>query len=328
MNISKKVIKALAVALTAVSVITLSGCNESSVEKEIIQPITGETKLSYVTAKAEIMTIEQEEKIPANLGYGTYKNYIAPFTGKIKENNVLKNQKVKKGEVLMSLDTTDLDFQINELEIKIAAMSDSIDRGYAQIELDKLLEKKNAAIVVAEFDGIVTECSFKKTGDDIDENILLCSVAVPDSIFVYNSEGAGKNLRFGMDVDLKINDVEYSGVVTAAPDTVPSSGSTKDRKFCAVRLNDSDLKSLLDLNDGAVAADAGWATIYAITTRRTNVLAVPENAVKSSLGGKFYCSILQGEEKFDMPVEVGATAGGYVEILSGLNPGDVVILSD
>ena len=45
-------------------------------------------------------------------------------------------------------------------------------------------------------------------------------------------------------------------------------------------------------------------------------------------GTKNYCSILQGTEKYDMPVEIGATAGGYIEIVSGLNEGDVVILSE
>ena len=37
-------------------------------------------------------------------------------------------------------------------------------------------------------------------------------------LFVYNSQGAGQNLRFGMDVDLVINDVDYKGTVTDAPD--------------------------------------------------------------------------------------------------------------
>ena len=75
------------------------------------------------------------------------------------------------------------------------------------------------------------------------------------------------------------------------------------------------------------AVDAGWATIHAITTRRVNVLAVPEKAIKKD-GSKTYCSVLQGNEKYDLYVEVGATAGGYTEILSGLNEGDVVVISE
>ena len=58
-----------------------------------------------------------------------------------------------------------------------------------------------------------------------------------------------------------------------------------------------------------------------------NVLAVPEKAIKKD-GTKTYCSVLQGNEKYDLYVEVGATAGGYVEILSGLNEGDVVVLAE
>ena len=148
-----------------------------------------------------------------------------------------------------------------------------------------------------------------------------------ESIFVYNSQGAGKNLRFGMDVDLVINDVDYKGTVTAAPDTAPSDASNDATTYCAVTLSDDSLKKLINDNNGITAVDAGWATIHAITAKRVNVLAVPEKAIKKD-GTKTYCSVLQGNEKYDLYVEVGATAGGYVEILSGLNEGDVVVLAE
>lgn len=56
-------------------------------------------------------------------------------------------------------------------------------------------------------------------------------------------------------------------------------------------------------------------------------LPYPKKAIKKD-GTKTYCSVLQGNEKYDLYVEVGTTAGGYVEILSGLNEGDVVVLSE
>ena len=94
-----------------------------------------------------------------------------------------------------------------------------------------------------------------------------------------------------------------------------------------VALSDDSLKKLINDNNGITAVDAGWATIHAITTKRVNVLAVPEKAIKKD-GTKTYCSVLQGNEKYDLYVEVGVTAGGYTEILSGLNEGDVVVLSE
>ena len=92
-------------------------------------------------------------------------------------------------------------------------------------------------------------------------------------------------------------------------------------------MSKDSLNKLLNENNGVTAVDAGWATIHAITTRRVNVLAVPEKAIKKD-GSKTYCSVLQGNEKYDLYVEVGATAGGYTEILSGLNEGDVVVISE
>lgn len=325
---AKRIITRTAALITAIVVaVSVTGCNNNVVENEIYVPIGTTTNVSYKTANAAIMTIETEEKIPASLDFATSTTFAAPFEGKVKTCNISKFQKVKKGDTLFSLDTTDLDFKITELEIKIAATGDYIQRGYYQIELDKLLAKKNAAIVVAPFDGVITQCAYAKEGTAMREGEIMCIVSVPETIYVYNSEGAGKNLRFGMDVNLKINSVDYKGVVSAAPDTVPSTASKNASKYCAVRLNDEDIDRLINENDGISAADAGWATIYAITTRRVNVLAVPDAAIKKS-GTMPFCTILQGDQKFDIPVETGASAGGYTEILSGINEGDTVILAE
>lgn len=327
MSLTHKIIKWSAVCLTVCAVFSATGCNSDTIDNEIVTSITDQVQFSYETAKAQYMTIEETEKIPALLAFGESDSYYAPFDGKIKVNNLSKNHKVKKGDILIAIDTTDLDFQINEQQIKIDTITDSIEKGYAQIELDKLIEKRDSAVVTAPYDGIIADCCYSAVGTNISAGKLLCTIAVPESIYVYNSEGAGKNLRFGMDVDLVINNADYKGTIIAAPDNIPSDASKEATRYSAAKLSDESLKKLLEINNGAIATDAGWATIHAVTTKRTNVLAVPEAAVKKN-GTKNYCSILQGTEKYDMPVEIGATAGGYVEIVSGLNEGDVVILSE
>lgn len=327
MSVSNRIFKTVALFSAVAVTLVLSGCNSDPVKEEIVTSITDQVQFSYETAKAQYMTIEEEAKIPASLDYAQSQSYYAPVSGKIKTNNISKNMKVKKGDVLIALDTTDLDFQINDQEMKVAAMADGIDKGYAQIELDKLKEQREGAVVTAPYDGVIAECCYSAVGTNIEQGTLLCRVAVLESIFVYNSQGAGKNLRFGMDVDLVINDVDYTGTVTAAPDTAPSDAGKDATKYCAVTLSKDSLNKLLNENNGVTAVDAGWATIHAITTRRVNVLAVPEKAIKKD-GSKTYCSVLQGNEKYDLYVEVGATAGGYTEILSGLNEGDVVVISE
>lgn len=327
MSVSNRIFKVAAVFSACAIAIVSSGCSGDPVKEEIVTSITDQIQFSYETAKAQYMTIEEEAKIPASLDYAQSEAYYAPIDAKVKTNNISKNMKVKKGDVLIALDTTDLDFQINDQEMKVAAMADGVDKGYAQIELDKLKEQRAAAVVTAPYDGVIAECCYSAVGSNVKSGTLLCRVAVLESIFVYNSQGAGKNLRFGMDVDLVINDVDYTGTVTAAPDTAPSDATKDATKYCAVTLSKDSLDKLLNENNGITAVDAGWATIHAITTRRVNVLAVPEQAIKKD-GSKTYCSVLQGNEKYDLYVEVGATAGGYVEILSGLNEGDVVVLSE
>ncbi len=319
--------KITALIICGVIAVTACGCNTAEPENEIFVPITGETNISYKTAKAEYQTIEQIEKIPANLAFAKKTSFTAPYDSKVKEILVKKFDNVKAGDKLMVLDTTDIDFKITELQIKINTMSSSIDIGYAQIELDKLLEQREAAVVIAPYDGVIDTIAYLQVGSDVNSGEALCSVCVPDSIFVYNSEGAGKNLRFNMDVDLKINDIEYKGIVTSAPDTAPSTATSSVKKYCAVSLPEAERERLINENDGVSAVDAGWATIIATTVRRVNVLAVPDSAIKKD-GSQSIISILQGNEKYEMPVEIGVSCGGYTEILSGINEGDVVVLTD
>ena len=126
MSFTRRIIKCSAVILTVCAVISATGCNSDSTDNEIVTSITDQVQFSYETAKAQYMTIEETEKIPALLGFGESDSYYAPMDGKIKVNNLSKNLKVKKGDVLIAIDTTDLDFQINEQQIKIDAMTNSI----------------------------------------------------------------------------------------------------------------------------------------------------------------------------------------------------------
>ena len=255
MSFSRRIIKYSAVFLAVCAVISATGCNSDSTDNEIVTSITDQVQFSYETAKAQYMTIEETEKIPAMLAFGESDSYYAPFDGKIKVNNLSKNLKVKKGDVLIAIDTTDLDFQINEQQIKIDTMTDSIEKGYAQIELDKLIEQRDGAIITAPYDGIIADCCYSAVGANIKSGTLLCTIAVPESIFVYNSEGAGKNLRFGMDVDLVINNADYEGTITAAPDTIPSDASKEASKYSAAKLTDESLKKLLEINDGSISTE-------------------------------------------------------------------------
>ena len=322
-----KGLRAVISALLCLScAVCLSGCNSDPVDAQIVKPI-GETKVTYDTAKATVMTIKTEEKVPATASFSKSVSFTAPYDGKISMNNAMRNSKVNEGDVIMSMDTTDIDFQINELKIKIAAEGNSVQKGYLQIELDKLQAQRDAAVVIAPFDGMILECTYAATGEDIGAGKNLCTIVDENSLYFFNDQGGGRNLRFGMDVSIVVNDKTYDAKVTAAPDTAPEDASSKAKKYSAVHLTEGSLKQVLEDNKGAAQVVAGWATIQAITVQRDNVLAVPEQAVKKD-GQKYYCSILQGEEKYDMPVEVGATAGGYIEILSGLNEGDEVILTD
>ena len=57
-------------------------------------------------------------------------------------------------------------------------MADGVDKGYAQIELDKLKEQRAAAVVTAPYDGVIAACCYSAVGSDVKSGTLLCRVMI------------------------------------------------------------------------------------------------------------------------------------------------------
>lgn len=77
----------------------------------------------------------------------------------------------------------------------------------------------------------------------------------------------------------------------------------------------------------SVKATVGsFADVYIPTGNVSNVISVPLDAVSDRMGQKVVYVKEEGEEHYKrVPVELGASDGSRVAILSGVNPGDLVV---
>ncbi len=326
-------IKRAAVLILSLGVIAsvFTGCKSGSdASDEIKLPIYGWESITYEVATAEYMDITETESMGATIGY-PYADYLHyPADAQVVSYSAVKGRSITEGEVLAELDSSDLDYEINNQQTIVdTAYASSLGGGEAarlqyEIEkytLDMLIAEKERYTIKAPYDGIVTYVNRASAGDEITAGDICCLVSPHDNVQIYIDGGDANKFRFGQDVVVKIDGEEYAATVVMAPDTIPATADGKAARRAVFALEEGVMDTLIKENEMAIAA--GWATVY-LTTEKKNVLAVPDSAVKT-VGSTSSVTLLSGEERFRLNVSIGKSLGGYTEILNGISEGDVVI---
>ena len=323
--------KKAATAALLICAVLLSGCSgKGNKDAEIQLPIYGAESVRYEIAEAKYMDISETQSMGVTIGY-PYAVYLTyPADALVMSFNALKGRTVTEGEVLAELDSSGLDYDIsNQQTIVNAAYQSSLTGGKAaqlqyeieQMKLDMMLAEKDSYTIKAPFDGIVSQVQAVTEGSEISAGTLCCAVSELSKTEVYLEGGEASRFHYGQQVRIKIDSDYYDATVAQAPDYAPATAYGSSAGRVVFDLGDGVMDKILQEN--AMAVSAGWATVY-VTTERKNVLAVPNSAVKTS-GGESYVTLLDGEERYKLKVTVGASLGGYTEILNGISEGDVVI---
>ena len=308
----------------------MSGCKKAATTEQIRLPIYGAEEISYEVATAKYMDITETDSMGAVIGYPYADNLYYPANAQIISYSAVKGKTVAEGDILAELDSSDLDYEIsNQQTVVDSAYAASLSGGESarvtyeleKSRLDMMLADKDKYTIRAPYDGIITSINRANGGDEIEGGSVCCSLAPSDRVEVYVDGGDAAKFRFGQEVVVKIDSVDYKATCVQAPDIAPSTASNQATRRAIFRLEDGVMDKLRE--EKPIVISAGWATVY-VTTERKNVLAVPDSAVKTS-GSTSSVTILDGEERFRLNVTIGQSLGGYTEILDGISEGDLVI---
>ena len=171
-------------------------------------------------------------------------------------------------------------------------------------------------IMRAPFDGIVTRFNVA-TGEVVEPDADLFTISDLSSVWVLADvyERDLSRIRAGVDAPVRVDaypDRVFNGRVTNVSDVMdPETRTAKVR--CVVANADGALK--LDM----------FARITIPTVERKDGLSVPEAAIQQ-VDGKPIVFVRLSETRFERrAVETGLTAGGLVEIRSGIKAGEQVV---
>lgn len=171
--------------------------------------------------------------------------------------------------------------------------------------------------IVAEFDGVVTSIDAVKGSNVANGSLLLTLESSKDIVIRFSvSKYDIENIEEGQSATVKIKNKEYSGKVDRIDRMTSRDAGQTSNVGMEIRLDAPDDDIILGLEAKAVID----------TVSIENVLQIPKGAVYSDTEGE-YVYVLRDKKAVKVDVEVGAYNSEMIEIVSGLNESDTVIIA-
>lgn len=170
--------------------------------------------------------------------------------------------------------------------------------------------------VVADFAGVVTECS-AVPGAAVSENMQLLTLKSSENVLVtfQASRSDVEKLEVGQTVDVTVSGHSYRGEVSRISHVASRNESNTPMVGVEVQLLDPDENIILGLD--------ARLTIY--TKKSENALLIPVEAVNSDREGDFLYVVENGMV-VKKPIVCGISSDTYTEVTEGITEADQIIL--
>lgn len=318
----------------------LSGCSILPKEEESLKPpLVKPAQENYRTVTAEKGTITKE--INGSGNFVSVSTDIAQFTGqggRIDKIMVHSGDQVKKGDILVQLILDGMDIQLKEQELSLErakyayknASSDAdarriagLQRDIEQLKYDRLKAQFDSKALYANIDGEVIFSETLQEGDYVEPYQTLVIVADPTKLQIslgMDSSSDYSQVDVGTIAQVKLRDLVLEAKVVQTPNSAPATLN----KQLAERYAKTLYLTLVSPPDNL--SIGGTADVKIITQKRENVIKIPKNGLRNYLGRSFVRVLEDGTRLREVDVEVGLTGSTELEVIKGLEEGQVIVL--
>ncbi len=344
--------KVISLALAAALILTaLSGCYFLPEEEELLEaPVVKASEVSYTTTTAELKDITRQVLTPGTIASGT--RYDARFSdvgGNIKAVYVSAGDMVEEGQLLAEFDTYELDNEIalmemqltrEKLEYEIAVekhesenvkAKEQLDIDLMQLDLDKLYAEKEAAKLYSQVSGTVSYVMTCSPGDWVNPGVTVVTVIdITDLYIEINPSSEVGEFLIGRPITIRYNGEYFDGTIVRN-----KSGRQWDASVEGPLVDASGEDVLGEMSENIVvkfddiipesSAVGNIADTLLVLDKRENVIVISANLVKK-VDGVDCVYVFKDNERVKVNVTLGLRSGSTVEITSGLEPGDEVII--
>ncbi len=309
----------------------LASCGEKKEAEKKDAPVA-DAKPQVKIAKVSSEDIPQTETYTATVE-SDVKNNIAPNTPyRIEKIFVEVGDMVRKGQVLVQLDASNLrqlKLQIENMQIEFnrtAALyqvggASKAEYDNAQLQLNVLNTQYKQLVentqLIAPISGVVTARNYDNGDMYAGTPILTIEQTNPVKLLVNISENYYKLVQKGQDVDITLDAYEgemFSGKVTIVYPTID------------VATHTFPVEVTISNSEGKVRP--GMFARATVSFGSANHVLVPDEALVKQIGaGDRYVYVYKDGKVTYNKVELGKHMGTKYEIISGINPGDEVVIA-
>ena len=216
-----------------------------------------------------------------------------------------------------ALDAADIQYQYAQLNKQLIGYNRDLFNINYQDFLDsdeRLRESVANCKMTAPDDGVLISFPALDTGEYADAGVPIFQFVSMSNILLMLVTDDAVYLKRESDITVTINGVSY-----AASGYAPQRGD-------AVWASDMPSNQLyLTFAGDAPQIIPGSSVTATISIDKTGILAIPKNCVKNT-NGVTTVDVVTGGDSTNVPVKLGIMSGQYVEVLSGLNEGDTILI--
>ncbi len=316
-------------ALSAAALLTLSasGCYFFPAEEELLDPPTiAPDEVTYSTYTAKLKTIENTVTVTGYLKSETEKEcYFTDYTGQVKNIYVKAGDFVEEGDLIAEMNTGALEYELEIQKLKVqkaklvynstGSQADKLQLEIEQNTLDMYQAEYDGAKILAPMSGQVSYVYDLEPGTEMDPYKVLARIADPEALYVNAEFPESITFKKGDKVKITVGDIEYQGTISYSPTEAREAGDE----------NGNALYASFDSEKPAFAYLGSLADIKKVKASSENAIVIPKHLVKSD-GDRQYVQIYADGEKIEVDVVTGITNATEIEIISGVNEGDQVIV--
>ncbi len=348
MKISRAIML-IAAAVTALY--SLSGCYFLPEEEEVYDaPVVKASEVSYTTTTATKKDIVKDIKTAGTIASGTENNVrFTEYGGNIKNVYVSAGDSVSEGDLIAEIETLELDGEIEikelelyreQLEYEIAVeknesetvkAKEQLDVQLMQNELDKLYAEKEASKIYASVSGTVSYVKTLSPGDWINAGETVATIIdITDLYIKISPNNDTSEFLIGRPIKIRYEGEYYDGEITRN-----KSGKLWDESTQAAKVDENGEFVLGEESEDIIVAFKGSvpessavgniADTVLVLDERHDVIVISANLIKT-VNGQDVVYLFKDNERVQVPIVQGLKSGSLVEITSGLEEGDEIII--
>lgn len=208
----------------------------------------------------------------------------------------------------------ELDLQDAQLAAKHAKQTQAHAAKQVNVKIELLQAQIAKSTITAHMDGVVTWIS---DATRISAEKAFLYIADPNRRFVRTEEFSDNQLKSAEQLYAVINGQQYNLIYRP--------WNVDERIYMS--LNSIPIFTLYDFEDGVQVPESANALVYCVSGYRENALSIPETALNRDGNGYFVYRMEDGQKQ-QVYIKIGISTQLRVEVISGLEEGDVVYVTE